>query len=310
VGWAKLDDAFPTNPKVVGLSDRAFRAYILALCYAAQHMTDGFVPVAWSALVIPRKTRQELEAAGLWEPVQAGWQIHDYLTYNPTRKQAEERRENQRAQRSAAGKARAAKSQRAAGRFTSGKPAEPLAPATSPVPSRTHPPVVGVDLEPDTPNAVGNIAAGAAWRRTSQKAKAPTRLGDRESRAVPPGNARPASPAGIAASAQAVSSGHPEKGREAEAGNGSRPFHLADVVNLGLVVSLTDRYRRRGWEKSVTAGLLTGLVLGSEKHGIPACGPRAVNAAIDDLYANAANVKDPAGYLKERAAAYAQSESP
>jgi transcriptional regulator with XRE-family HTH domain len=87
-------------------------------------------------------------------------------------------------------------------------------------------------------------------------------------------------------------------------GKNGTPFHLADMVNLGLVVSLKDRYRRRKPWDGVTEGLLTGLVLGGKKN--PAYGARAVNAAIDDLYANAGGVSNPAGYLRERAEAHAE----
>ena len=89
-------------------------------------------------------------------------------------------------------------------------------------------------------------------------------------------------------------------------GKNGTPFHLADVVNLGLVVSLKDRYQRRAPWKAVTEGLLKGLVLGSDR--LPECGARAVNAAIDDLYSNAANVPNPAGYLRERAEAHAAED--
>jgi hypothetical protein len=88
-------------------------------------------------------------------------------------------------------------------------------------------------------------------------------------------------------------------------GKNGTPFHLADMVNLGLVISLKDRYRRRKPWDGVTEGLLTGLVLGGKKN--PAYGARAVNAAIDDLYANADGVSNPAGYLRERAEAHAEA---
>ena len=84
-------------------------------------------------------------------------------------------------------------------------------------------------------------------------------------------------------------------------------FHLADVCNLHLIVSLKDRYRRRPAWNGVTEGLLTGLILGGKKN--PAYGARAVNAAIEELYENAAGVSNPAGYLRERAEAHSQSDS-
>lgn len=90
-------------------------------------------------------------------------------------------------------------------------------------------------------------------------------------------------------------------------GKNGTPFHLADVLNLGPVASLVDRYRVRGWDKTLTPGLLTGLVLGGK--GSPAFGPRAVNAAIEDLYENAAGVSNPAGYLRERSEAHSLPDS-
>jgi transcriptional regulator with XRE-family HTH domain len=87
--------------------------------------------------------------------------------------------------------------------------------------------------------------------------------------------------------------------------NGHKPFHLADVLNLGYVVSLLDRYPR--WEASLTHGLLTALVLGGR--GIPAFGARAVNGALEDLYEYAGTVSDPAAYLRSRAAELASSST-
>jgi len=60
----------------------------------------------------------------------------------------------------------------------------------------------------------------------------------------------------------------------------------------------------------LTPGLLMGLVRGSEEHDLPACGARAVNEAINYLYTDTATTKNPAAYLKERAAALSRSESP
>lgn len=85
--WVKLDDSFPDNPKVDGLTSDAFRLYVSALCYAGRHLTDGFVEAARVPRLIPRFRRShlnELVAAGLWLEVPGGWEIHDYLDYNPS----------------------------------------------------------------------------------------------------------------------------------------------------------------------------------------------------------------------------------
>jgi len=143
MGWLKLDDAFGDHPKVVGLSDRAFRAHVLGMVYCARYLTDGHVPRA----VGPKPSiAKELERAGLWTSMRGGWQIHDWLDWNPSRAETEAERERWREQRVGAGKARAASAQRAAGRFapadspagdqrdTSEPLALPLVDATSPVP--------------------------------------------------------------------------------------------------------------------------------------------------------------------------------
>ena len=86
--WVKLDDGFPTHPKVLELSDRAFRAYVTALCYAAQHLTDGFVPTR----IVGKRAATELIDARLIVAGEGGWVIHDYLSFNPSRESVETKR--------------------------------------------------------------------------------------------------------------------------------------------------------------------------------------------------------------------------
>lgn len=91
--WIKLDHAFSENPKVIGLSGNAVRLDIFAMCYAARNETDGKVPAtALAALRGKPKDAEELIAAGRWHKNGTGWIIHDYLKYNPSAKQMEERR--------------------------------------------------------------------------------------------------------------------------------------------------------------------------------------------------------------------------
>jgi hypothetical protein len=100
VTWVKLDDGFPESPKVIGLSDKAFRVHVRALCYCSQHLTDGWVPSA-KALEWGAKSVAELIDARLWLPHVTGYAIHDFLDYNPSsesvkneRRKARERRAN------------------------------------------------------------------------------------------------------------------------------------------------------------------------------------------------------------------------
>ena len=77
--WIKLEDNAPRHPKVAGLTDRAFRAWVSSLCYASEFLTDGHLPVAF-LLTIKRTIQDELMDSGLWAVAENGSVIiHDYL---------------------------------------------------------------------------------------------------------------------------------------------------------------------------------------------------------------------------------------
>jgi hypothetical protein len=88
--WVRLDDMLPTHPKIRALSDAAFRLYISAICWSNLHHTDGYLPssqLRWLADIrYPKRQVDQLTEAGLWHPAQGGWQIHDYLEYQPSAK--------------------------------------------------------------------------------------------------------------------------------------------------------------------------------------------------------------------------------
>ncbi len=89
MSWLRLDDEFAENPKIAPLSDRAFRFHVAALCVCAGKLTDGQMTrkavriLAVTLEVDPKRRIQELERAGLWASTNDGWQINDYLEYNP-----------------------------------------------------------------------------------------------------------------------------------------------------------------------------------------------------------------------------------
>lgn len=97
--WANLDDQFPKHPKVLPLTDAAFRLHVSGICYAAQYLTDGLVEAAVVPLLVPRyrpRTLEELLARGLWLQHDAIYEIHDYLEWNRSREQVEAERERKR----------------------------------------------------------------------------------------------------------------------------------------------------------------------------------------------------------------------
>lgn len=82
--WVKLDDGFTDHPKVVGLSDRAFRTHVRALCYCGRFSPGvGHIPVsAFRQLGATPAVVTELITAELWEERDALF-IHDFAVYHP-----------------------------------------------------------------------------------------------------------------------------------------------------------------------------------------------------------------------------------
>lgn len=98
--WARLDDKFHSHPKVASLGDYMLACvglHALALSWCNDHLTDGFIPNEQ----VPRLTGDvshllsegdpgilvaRLLEAGMWEQRENGYEIHDFLEYNNSRK--------------------------------------------------------------------------------------------------------------------------------------------------------------------------------------------------------------------------------
>lgn len=97
--WANLDDQFPTHPKVVRLTDAAFRLHVSGICYCANHLTDGLIDADAVPLLMPRFRRSaldELVARNVWLKHGEVYEIHDYLEWNRSKEQVEAERERKR----------------------------------------------------------------------------------------------------------------------------------------------------------------------------------------------------------------------
>ncbi len=107
MAWVRLDENFAQHPKVVKAGPLGMAMHVAALCYCNQHLTDGFVPkqiartlldltglgmglwdgglvggghdAEWEMIV------NDLVEAGLWDPEDDGWVIHDYHDYQPSK---------------------------------------------------------------------------------------------------------------------------------------------------------------------------------------------------------------------------------
>lgn len=98
-GTIEFDNHAPENPKLVRISDRAFRLWFHACCYCNRNLTDGRVPAALLAGLShtsTRRTATELVDAGLLERDGEDYLVHDYLDHNPSREEVEEERRRSR----------------------------------------------------------------------------------------------------------------------------------------------------------------------------------------------------------------------
>jgi hypothetical protein len=94
--FAKLDIGFSDHAKIIGLSDSAFRAFIEALLYSRQQLTDGFLDERvvlrkWGQAVIDELTSNDPSNPS-WVRVDGGFKIHDYETNQMTNADIEAKR--------------------------------------------------------------------------------------------------------------------------------------------------------------------------------------------------------------------------
>lgn len=123
--WVRLDDTFADHPKFLSAGPIAQLIQVRALCYAARHLTNGFIPHSILPWLLTGMEHIGIETAGikgnaghviasvgcdvgdmdwpaimikekLWEKVRNGWRIHDYLTYQPSRESVLTKREHTR----------------------------------------------------------------------------------------------------------------------------------------------------------------------------------------------------------------------
>ena len=165
MSWVRLDDGSPGHRKIVGLSDAAFRLWIVGLTYCNQQANDGRFSAASARIMtgylaspeLGRGAMAELCAAGLWAATADGFEVHDYLEYQPSQ---EERASANKAAAERMRKMRAAKHgvREPLQRNNAGTSPElpPKFPLPDPVPSRPDPVPVFTDSSvPSEPSQPG-----------------------------------------------------------------------------------------------------------------------------------------------------------
>ncbi|MEX0973996.1 MAG: hypothetical protein WD024_01405 [Bacillota bacterium] len=91
--WVRLDDEFCQHPKILTAGPLAMALQVAGLCYASRYLTDGFVPAVSLPLLLDLKgydstaesLAKSLVEAGIWAACEGGYQIHDYLEFQPSR---------------------------------------------------------------------------------------------------------------------------------------------------------------------------------------------------------------------------------
>src|SRR5690606_24591325 len=84
------------HPKVLEVGPLAECLFVRGLTYASRYLTDGFVPASHLRRMGDLDAFEEagkLVDAGLWYEAEGGFQIHDYLEYQPSSEKVKADRE-------------------------------------------------------------------------------------------------------------------------------------------------------------------------------------------------------------------------
>lgn len=89
MGWVKLSDDFAEHPKTIEAADQGLLlTHLRAMCYCARYRTDGTIP----RHLAPKKDAAALVGLGLWDRTSTGYEVHDWLKYNLSRDQDDDRK--------------------------------------------------------------------------------------------------------------------------------------------------------------------------------------------------------------------------
>lgn len=99
MSWSKFDDQFYLNPKNAAMDRDEQDLYFASIIYANGQLTDGFIPAGvlmmlciWAKIEFEANAQASAQAIanhliehGYWENAKGGFQIHDFLDWNPSR---------------------------------------------------------------------------------------------------------------------------------------------------------------------------------------------------------------------------------
>lgn len=91
MGWVRIDDQAPRHEKLLKAGPAAAWLWVCGLAHCHAQLTNGVILGSVLPLIgIPKGRRLgrligKLVAVGLWEKVEGGYRVHDYLNYNQSK---------------------------------------------------------------------------------------------------------------------------------------------------------------------------------------------------------------------------------
>lgn len=93
--WARIDDRANSDAKLLALSDSAYRMWVAGLIFCQANLTDGFIPshaihtfgvrARKKTALVAELTKSVLGKQPLWQEVENGWTVNDFLMWNESR---------------------------------------------------------------------------------------------------------------------------------------------------------------------------------------------------------------------------------
>lgn len=98
VAWGKLDDRMTFHEKIVEAGNAATGVWARSIAWSSHHLSDGHIPDKIARLVAggSRGALASLVRSHLFTSCTGGYQINNYLKYNPSRVEVLEKREKER----------------------------------------------------------------------------------------------------------------------------------------------------------------------------------------------------------------------
>src|SRR3990170_7480618 len=106
--WIRVDDHYDEHPKFARAGPLGMAMWLAGLAYCNRNLTDGFIPwtiartlMSWDYLDATGPTHIYVDSGnvtceyvtgllldvGLWDEVDGGYRVHDYVDFQPTKAQ-------------------------------------------------------------------------------------------------------------------------------------------------------------------------------------------------------------------------------